>query len=157
MSFKNEFISLLKRYGIVKADKQEEMISYEVVYEPDVKDGHEEWMSKETIEKACTTFNTLLASGDIKANLFHVEDTDAFSIVDSWIQKEFDVTVDETGEPIKAGTWVAKLQYHNVDVWELKKANVLGGVSIGAWGNIDEETGEITNLVFEEPEEEGDE
>jgi hypothetical protein len=115
-------------------------------------------MSTETVEKACSDFNALLKEGVIKANLFHVEDTETFTIVDSWIQKEFDVTVDATGEPIKAGTWVAKLKYNDESLWELKKMGKLGGVSIGAWGEINSETGEITGLVFEEPEDnEGDE
>ena len=54
-----------------------------------------------------------------------------------------------TGEPIKAGTWVAKIKYHDKDLWELKKAGVLGGVSIGGRGKVDKTTGEITYITFE--------
>lgn len=160
MSLKERMISLLKEYGILKADEtqKEEMVSYEVVYEPDTEDSHGHWASRETLEKACENFNENLKKGIVKSNLFHVQDTEDFTILDTWIQKELDVLVEETGEKIKAGTWVAKLKYHDEDLWELKKSGVLGGVSIGAMAEIDEETGELTNISFDEiPEKEGDE
>lgn len=160
MSLKEKMISLLKEYGILKADEiqKEEMVSYEVVYEPDTEDSHGHWASRETLEKACENFNENLKKGIVKSNLFHVQDTEDFTILDTWIQKELDVLVEETGEKIKAGTWVAKLKYHDEDLWELKKSGVLGGVSIGAMAEIDEETGELTNISFDEiPEKEGDE
>lgn len=147
--------SLLVQYGIIKAKEssnEEQMISYEVVYEPDTLDAHGEWMSKETLTKACEDFNKHLASGDVHANLFHVQDTELFSIEDTWIQKELDVVVPQTGQPIKAGTWVAKLKYNDEDLWNLKKSGVLGGVSIGAKGEINPETGEITNVSFADEE-----
>ena len=160
MSLKEKMISLLKEYGILKADEiqKEEMVSYEVVYEPDTEDSHGHWASRETLEKACENFNENLKKGIVKSNLFHVQDTEDFTILDTWIQKELNVLVEETGEKIKAGTWVAKLKYHDEDLWELKKSGVLGGVSIGAMAEIDEETGELTNISFDEiPEKEGDE
>lgn len=147
--FKKSLTNLLKEYGIIKADKQEQMISYEVVYEPETVDAHGEWMSHDTILDACDNFNINLKKGNVSPNLFHLQNTDAFSIEDSWIQKEFDVIVADTQEPIKAGTWVVKVQYKNEDLWELKKLGKLGGVSIGASGNINEETGEITNVSFD--------
>ena len=143
----DEFKSLLKKHGIIK--QKEEMISYEVVYVPNEKDSHNEWMSVETVEKACTNFNENLAAGKVVPNLFHISETDTISILDTWIQKEFDVTVDGTGEPIKAGTWVAKIKYNDPDLWELKKQGVIGGVSIGARGVLNEETGELTNITFD--------
>lgn len=159
MSLKDDVISLLKKYGIIQkeAEQQEEMISYEVVYEPNVKDSHGHWMSVETLEKACENFNENLKEGVVKANLFHIQDTEDFTVEDTWIQKELDVVVEGTDQPIKAGTWIAKLKYHNEDLWELKKAGVLGGVSIGAMAHLDEETGELTNISFDEPLTEGEE
>ena len=144
---KEMLIKAFTSVGILKA--KEEMVSYEIIYSPDEKDSHNQWMSKATLEAACKEFNTFLEKGDVKPNLFHLQDTDMFSIEDTWIQKELDVTVDGTGQPIKAGSWVAKLQYNDPDLWELKKAGVLGGVSIGCVGVVNEETGEITNLSFD--------
>lgn len=156
MEFKEGFIEFLKSLGIIKADKKEEMISYEIVYEPNVKDTHGEWMTAETIEKACENFNTNLREGVVKSNLFHTEDTELFTIVDTWIQKEFDVSVTETGENISAGAWVAKIQYNDSGLWELKKANVIGGVSVGGAGYVNKETGEITELTFDKMPEDGE-
>lgn len=127
----------------------EEMISYEVVYEPVIKDAHGQWMSVETLQKACENFNENLKAGVVKPNLFHLQDTEAFTVEDTWIQKELDVQVVQTGELIKAGTWVAKIKYNDPSLWQLKKAGIVGGVSIGAKGSINEETGEITNISFD--------
>ena len=127
----------------------EEMVSYEVIYEPFVKDAHGEWMSDKTIEKAATNFNKNLEAGVVKANLFHLKETEAFTIEATWIQKELDVQVVQTGEIIKAGTWVAKIKYNDETLWSLKKSGVVSGVSIGAKGKINQETGEITNVTFD--------
>lgn len=147
--FKKSLTSLLKDYGIIKAGKKEQMISYEVIYEPETVDAHGEWMSHDTILDACDNFNINLKKGNVSPNLFHLQNTESFTIEDTWIQKEFDVIVADTQEPIKAGTWVAKIQYNDVSLWELKKAGIVQGVSIGASGNINEETGEITNVSFD--------
>jgi hypothetical protein len=127
----------------------EEMVSYEVIYEPFTKDAHGEWMSDKTIEKAMENFNKNLHAGVVQPNLFHLKDTEAFTIESTWIQKELDVQVVQTGEVIKAGTWVAKIKYNDADLWQLKKAGIVGGVSIGATGVINQETGEITNVKFD--------
>lgn len=127
----------------------EEMVSYEVIYEPFVKDAHGEWMSDKTIEKAMVNFNKNLADGVVQPNLFHLKNTDSFTIESSWVQKELDVQVVQTGELIKAGTWVAKIKYNDDNLWKLKKAGVIGGVSIGAKGVINPTTGEITKVTFD--------
>ena len=150
--------SLLKEYGIFPEENtkevvdtlpEEEMISFEVVYEPLVKDAHGQWMSQDTLIDACGNFNTYLQKGVVKPNLFHLQDTESFSIVDTWIQKELDVIVEQTGEKIKAGTWIAKLKYNDPNLWQLKKAGIVGGVSIGCMGVVNEDTGEITNVTFD--------
>lgn len=127
----------------------EEMVSYEVIYEPFTKDAHGEWMSDKTIEKAMENFNKNLQAGIVQPNLFHLKNTEAFTIESTWIQKELDVKVIQTDEIIKAGTWVAKLKYNDADLWQLKKSGVVGGVSIGATGVINQDTGEITNVKFD--------
>lgn len=127
----------------------EEMVSYEVIYEPFTKDAHGEWMSDKTIEKAMENFNKNLEKGIVQPNLFHLKDTEAFTIESTWIQKELDVKVIQTDEIIKAGTWVAKIRYNDADLWQLKKSGVVGGVSIGAVGTINQITGEITNVKFD--------
>lgn len=138
-------------------EKKEEQISYEVIYEPDTPDAHGEWMSKEEIEKACENFNKNLKAGVVKANFFHLENTDLFEVVETWVHKELDVTVDGTNEPLKAGTWVAKIKYKNADLWELKKGEgFFGGVSFCGMSRTNPETGEMTDLTFDGLGEEND-
>ncbi len=134
--------------------ESEEMVSYEVVYEPNVKDAHGEWMSAETVLKACEDFNKYLESGVVQPNLFHEMNTDAFTIEKSWVVPELDMIVEATGEKVKAGTWIVKVKYNNEHLWTLKKAGIVGGVSIGAVGKINKKTGEITNVSFAPQEDE---
>lgn len=154
--FSEALVELIEKYfGSSTSEQQpeqipqEEMVSYEVVYEPNTVDAHGQWMSEETLADACENFNKNLKDGVVQPNLFHAQNTELFSIEDSWIQKELDVVVEETGERIKAGTWVCKLKYHSEDLWQLKKAGIVGGVSIGCKGQVNHETGEITNITFD--------
>lgn len=142
------FGEIEKKATPVQVVKQEEMISYEVVYEPNVKDAHGEWMSTETVAKACEDFNKHLAAGVVQPNLFHEVNTDSFTIEKTWIVPEIDMIVEETGEKVSAGTWVAKIKYNDDNLWTLKKAGIIGGVSIGAMGKVNKKTGEITNVSF---------
>lgn len=129
------------------ASAGEEMISYEIIYEPDTPDAHGQWMSKETLVKAQQDFKKAQALGAVTENLYHLFDTDSWKIVDHWIQPEIDVTVTQTGEVIKAGSWVAKVQY-TPEVWELKKAGIVGGLSLQCGGMLNEETNELSDLDF---------
>ena len=81
-----------KSVSVIK-DADEQMISYEVIYEPNAKDAHGEWMSPETIVKGKENFDAARAAGFVKENLFHIAETDAFTIEKTWIQEEFDVVV----------------------------------------------------------------
>lgn len=138
--------SLTKR--AIQDNAEEERISYEVIYEPDVKDAHGEWMSAETIRKGKDNFDAARTAGLVKENLFHMVETDSFTIEKTWIQEEFGVVVIDSQQVIKAGTWVAKVKYNDPELWLLKKANAVGGLSIQCSGVTNTETGEITNLDF---------
>lgn len=146
----NKEASLSKAIGSVLVQKSagaEEMISYEVIYEPDTPDLHGQWMSKETLLKAQADFTKAQALGAVTENLYHLMDTDTWSVVDHWIQPEFDVNVTATGELIKAGSWVAKVQYTPA-TWELKKAGIVGGLSLQCGGTLNEATNELFDLDF---------
>jgi hypothetical protein len=140
--------SVLIQKAADAAPATEEMVSYEVIYEPDVPDAHGQWMSKETLVKACEAYKQAQLTGAVTENLYHLQDTDAFTILDHWIQPEFDVTVAQTGEVIKAGTWVAKVKYNSEQLWEMKKANIVGGLSVQCGGMLNEDTGELKDLNF---------
>ncbi|WP_270670490.1 XkdF-like putative serine protease domain-containing protein [Aeromonas sp. QDB04] len=125
--------------------QQEQRISVEIVYIPDERDSHQQYMTAETIRKACEDFNSNLAAGKISANLYHLSNTDKFEILKSWIN-EIDM-VSHTGQEVKEGTWLVKLRY-SPELWEMKKAGKIQGVSIGCRGVVNSETGEITDVTF---------
>ena len=124
---------------------QEERISVETMYVPEEFDSHNQFMTAETIRKACEDFNSNLAAGNISANLYHLSNTNKFEILKSWIN-EIDM-VSPTGEAVKEGTWLVKLRY-SPDLWLEKKAGKIQGVSIGCRGVVNPETGEITDVTF---------
>ncbi|GJA33266.1 XkdF-like putative serine protease domain-containing protein [Aeromonas caviae] len=133
---------------VLKATKQkteEERISVEVVYVPEEFDEHNQFMTAETIRKACEDFNSNLAAGNISANLYHLSNTNKFEILKSWIN-EIDM-VSPTGQEVKEGTWLVKLRY-SPELWLEKKAGKIQGVSIGCRGVVDQQTGEITDVSF---------
>jgi len=130
--------------------EEEERISIEVVYEPDVKDQHGNWMSAEEIRKGYESFCSNLEAGVVEPNLFHYQNTDLFEIQKTWINEEMDVTVHGSEEVVKAGTWLVKIHYKDDRLWELKKSGDIIGVSMFGYGLINEDTGEITELTFEE-------
>ncbi len=61
-------------------DADEQMISYEVIYEPDAKDAHGEWMSAETILRPRSLL--IRQTSGIVKDLFHMIETDSFTIED---------------------------------------------------------------------------
>ncbi len=128
-----------------KQETQEERISVEVVYTPDARDAHNQFMTAETIRKACEDFNSNLAAGKISANLYHISNTDKFEIIKSWINEVDMVSV--TGEAVKEGTWLVKLRY-SPELWDQKKKGKICGVSIGCRGVVDQQTGEISQVSF---------
>ncbi|MER0459520.1 XkdF-like putative serine protease domain-containing protein [Aeromonas caviae] len=128
-----------------KQEKQEERISVEVVYVPEEFDEHNQFMTAETIRKACEDFNSNLAAGIVAANLFHLSNTNKFEILKSWVQEEIDVVAN--GQTIPAGTWLVKLRY-SPELWKMKIAGKIQGVSIGCRGVVNPETGEITDVSF---------
>lgn len=129
----------------IKQEKQEERISVEVVYVPgdQERDAHGQWMSAQTVQAACEDFNNNLST--ISANLYHLSNTDKFEIIKSWINEVDMVSV--TGQEVKEGTWLVKLRY-SPELWKMKKAGKLQGVSIGCRGVVDQQTGEITDVSF---------
>jgi uncharacterized protein YdaT len=125
---------------IIKAVNDELKQAIEVVYVPYELDAHDQWMRPETIEKACSNFNENLEKGNIKPNLYHfkddegnIQETEAFEVMKSWINQVDSVIGDQL---VPEGAWICKLQYKDDNAWELRKAGVLQGVSIGALGSI---------------------
>ena len=99
-----------------------------LVLSPDEVDLHGDIYDAVEVRKACHNFNIHCR----KANLLHLFDTDAFSIVESYISP-VDMQMGET--IIKAGSWLAVIQVSDTEegslVWQDIKNGTLTGVSIG--------------------------
>lgn len=134
---------------IIKEFNVEEQKAVEVVYKPDTKDAHGEWMSAETIAKGKESFD----SNAVTPNLFHLVETDRFAITKNWLlEEDTDFEVEGETKTLVKGTWLAETHYTDASLWELKKSKELGGLSLGGYGDRNAETGEITNLCFSKEE-----
>lgn len=96
---------------------------------PDEVDLHGDVTTAEEVRKACHNFNQYC----MKANLFHLVETNSFSIAESYLAPT-DFILGEV--IVKAGTWLVNLQIHDDDVWELVKSGQINGVSIGALASV---------------------
>lgn len=97
---------------------------------PDEVDLHGDSTSPEEVSKACHNFNQHCR----KANLFHLVQTDSFSIVESYIAPVDFILNDVV---VKAGTWLTNLQVHSDAVWEMVKSGEINGVSISALASVE--------------------
>lgn len=100
-----------------------------VAMSPDETDLHGDVTSEEEVRKACHNFNQFC----MKANLFHLVETDTFSVVESYIAP-VDFILGDT--QVNKGTWLVNLQIHNDEVWSMVKSGDINGVSIGALAHV---------------------
>ena len=106
-----------------------------LVLSPDEVDLHGDIYDATEVRKACHNFNTYCR----KANLLHLFDTEAFSVVESYIAP-VDMQMGET--IIKAGSWLSVLQFTDDDIWSEVKSGNYTGVSIGAKADAESLDGE---------------
>ena len=95
-----------------------------VVLEPDTVDAHGDIYDAETVMKACHSFNR----ANPPANLYHRENTDKFSVVESFIAP---VPMIINGEVVKSGSWLANLEFTD-ELWDDVLNDKFSGVSISA-------------------------
>lgn len=141
---KIKFISLVtkaankKKFAIIKSDngaieiesfifKQDEdkRLITSIVYEPDVKDAHGDYMTAEDIEKAAHDFMTTYGEG---ADIQHDDKKANVDIVESWVAKTDTVI---GGQFIKKGTWVATAKVNDDEIWDAVKKGRITGFSMG--------------------------
>lgn len=141
---------LIKSYsseseGVTLENIEEERRCLEVIMEPHTRDAHDNWYTPETISKGRDSYE--LNKAAIPANLFHIVDTESFTVEETFILEE-DTHYEAIDDTLKKGTWMAWTKYSDDEVWELKKSGELGGLSPSCLGKVDKQTGEITNLAF---------
>lgn len=122
----------LQDIPIIKQFEEEEQIAIEVMYSfPNEPDAHGEYMTSSTIEKMVISANKMLEEGKLSCGLFHQENRDDIEILKVW-QNPCDCMIGETFVP--EGSALMKTKFHNDDLWAMRKAGELKGVSIGARG-----------------------
>lgn len=100
-----------------------------VVLVPDEVDAHGDTYSVDTVRKAKESFN----KSNPSSNLFHLVNTDAFSVIESYTLPADAIIADEL---IKEGTWLMKLQFNDDNLFADVLAGKYSGVSIGAMAEV---------------------
>lgn len=141
------FVSLVdkaanqKKFAIIKAEttptfersipilkvEDEKRIVTGIVYEPDVLDAHDEFMTAEEIEKSAHQFLKDYRNID-KQHDFVAGQAD---VVESWITKEAGKLGDQE---IQKGTWLMSVHVPDDDTWGEIKKGELTGFSMGGVG-----------------------
>lgn len=124
--------------NIIKSLDAEKQIATEVVYPAFKKDAHGHYAKPETLKQLVKALNEL--PDNFEYNIHHSSEltTKGFSIIKAY-QTDKDMSIDTTGELIKAGSVLADIHYSDKELWELKKSGVLAGLSIGCIGTLSEE------------------
>ena len=117
---------------ILKVDEESHYVTG-VVYEPNVADAHDNYMTEAEIEKAAHWF---MKNGD-KIDIQHsFEEADGLTVVESSVTKA-DQEID--GEPVKKGTWLMTVEVANDDVWKAIEKGEITGLSMGGVGHYSTE------------------
>lgn len=116
---------------IIKSVNEELMQALFIAMVPDEVDAHGDICSEDEVRKACHNFNAHKRA----ANLFHLYETNAFDVVESYITP-IDFTMN--GNFVKKGSWLVNLQVNDLSVWDLIKSGELNGVSIGGMAKVEE-------------------
>ena len=128
----------IKAALLKKSLNEEKRLATFLVLEPQdedytTSDLHGDWYDLDTVEDACHNFNRFCR----KANLFHLVDTTAFEFVESYIT-ESDMLIGE--EPIKKGSWLAKIYVNKSDagdlIWKSIKSGEFNGLSVQCEGFV---------------------
>lgn len=116
---------------ITKAvDEELKQVTY-VAMIPDNTDLHGDYTSEQEVRKAKESFNKSM----MRANLFHMAMTDAFSVIESYLAP-CDMILNS--QFVKKSTWLMTLQVHDDDVWQMIKDDEITGISIGALASVEQ-------------------
>lgn len=109
---------------------EEEMVAIEPLYcRPDEADLHNEGMSETEIRKMVANINENL--DNISGNIAHVYNTEGFYFEKAWVN-ECECKIGD--EVVLEGQPIIKVKFTDENLWELRKAGKLQGLSIGALG-----------------------
>lgn len=132
-SFLDSVVGDVEGDKVLRKDALSEELMQEtsVVYLPNTKDAHDNWMSTGTVAKVAEDLRKgFLEDKTLELNLWHTD----FKIPrDEAEVLDVDLTKSEmwVGDKyIPEGTCVMTVQYYNERLWEMRKAGVIGGFSL---------------------------
>lgn len=120
-----------KLVPVTKAVDEELKQATYIVMVPNETDLHGDITSEDDVRKACHSFNKYCRT----ANLFHLQQTDAFEFAESYIAPVDFVLGDKL---VTKGTWLATVQALDDDLWALIKSGEINGLSIGAMASVED-------------------
>lgn len=124
---------------ILKADDDRHVIT-SVVYEPMVKDAHDNFMTAEQIEKAAHWF---LKNGNKVDFQHNFDPAEGCAVVESYIVPE---DMEIGGEPVTKGTWVASIEVKNEELWDMVQKGEITGFSMGGIGKYAKEETDLDEI-----------
>lgn len=119
-----------EKLSITKAVDEELKQATFIVMVPDEVDAHGDTTTEAEVRKACHNFNKY----SMKANLFHLVETNTFEFCESYCCPTDFVLGDKF---VKKGTWLATVQSLDDDLWTLIKSGDINGLSIGALASVE--------------------
>lgn len=97
---------------------------------PDEIDFHGDVTTADEVRKAKESWN----ESKQQANLFHLEMTDTFRVIESYLAPA-DMVLDD--KFVMKGTWLMTLQVEDDQLWDLVKSGDACGISIGAMAQVE--------------------
>ena len=121
-----------RKSPLVKANQFEDELMQvtEVMYcPPEEDDLHGERMSEIEIRKMVSNFNENITN--VKGNLGHIKNTEAFRPIKAWVN-EVECMIGDNY--VAEGTPLVKIQFYDADLYAKRKSGEILGLSIGAMG-----------------------
>ncbi len=126
-------IKVSNNIPVIKQFQDEQMISIEPMYcPPETEDGHGEQMTLEVIKQMVQSANDAIEKGTLSGGLFHSENRSDIEILEAWVNP-CECIIGET--EVQEGQPIVKVQFHNTELWDMRKSGELGGLSIGCKGS----------------------
>lgn len=122
---------VMQSLKVSKAFNEELQQATFVVMVPDEIDLHGDITSAQEVAAACYNYNQYC----MKANLFHLAETQAFSIIESYIAPTDFVLGNKL---VTKGTWLCTVQVHQQWLWDEIKLGNICSVSIGAMAVVED-------------------
>jgi hypothetical protein len=137
-----------KQINIIKSDEEKQLVTG-IVYEPDVPDSHDDFMTAEEIEKAAHQFLQDYRQIDKQHNF----QSGYGEVVESYVAKSEHAIGDQVIQP---GTWVMTVKVNDADTWEaIKKGEITGFSMAGIAEVIEKKSDEKPVAKSEEDEARG--